>query len=104
MMHTIWMRLFITSLMLLGDYAYSSEFDSHFNADIIAGDNAGQSYQSALLDDDGTPWVPSQASGSEIRARIRFLPQIFKPAIARLPDSTRKYSSLNPRAPPLRAS
>ena len=101
MMHTIWMRLFVTSLMLLGDYAYSSEFDSHFDVDIAACDNSIQSYQSAALDVDGTGWVPGHASDDAIRPRFVFAPQTIKSVISPFPNNSHKYNSLNPRAPPV---
>jgi hypothetical protein len=101
MMNSIWMKLFVTSLMLLGDYAYSSEFDNRFDIDIAASNNTAQSYQSAALNDDGTQWAPSPADDHAMRQRIRFVPQTIKTDIARFPETAHKYTSLNPRAPPV---
>jgi hypothetical protein len=103
MMRTTWMKLFVASLMLLGDYAYSSEFDNRFDFDVAASDNSIPSYQSVTLDDDGTQWVPSQASENAIPPHLRFVPQTNKVVMSRFPETTRKYRSLNPRAPPEQA-
>jgi hypothetical protein len=103
MMHTIWMRLFVTSLMLLGDYAYSSDVNDRFDIDVAASDNPVQSYQSVLLDDDGTQWAPSLAGHNAIRPSIRFAPQTTLSIVSRFPDSAHRYNSFDPRAPPVSA-
>jgi hypothetical protein len=97
------MKLFVTSLMLLGDYAYSSEFDNRFDIDIAASNNPAQSYQSAALNDECAHWAPSPAGDSAIRLHIRFVPQTISTTITRFPDTAYKYTSLNPRAPPVLA-
>jgi hypothetical protein len=103
MMKSIWMKLFVTSLMLLGDYAYSSEFDNRFDIDIAASNNPAQSYQTTALNDDGAQWTPSQSGENTIRPRVHFVPQTTKTVIMRSPDCARKHTSINPRAPPLQA-
>jgi hypothetical protein len=95
------MRLLVTSLVLLGDYAYSSEFDNRFDIDMAAGNDPVQSYQSAALNDDGAHWAPGPTGDNAIRPRICIVPETISIAISRFTHSTRKYSSLNPRAPPL---
>jgi hypothetical protein len=103
MMNSIWMKLFVTSLMLLGDYAYSSEFDNRFDIDIAVSNNPAQSYQSTALNDDSAHWAPSPAGDNAIRLRIRFVPQTIRTAITQFPETAHKYTSLNPRAPPVQA-
>lgn len=101
MMHTIWMQLFVTSLMLLGDFAYSSDIDDRFDIDVAAGDTPVQSYQSASPDDDRTQWAPSLAGHNAIRPSIRIAPQTIEIVISRFSESAHRYNSFDPRAPPV---
>jgi hypothetical protein len=100
--HHIWTRVFVTSLLLLGDSAFASEIDHRDDIDAYTGGNIFQISQPALLDDSGAKWQPPVPNADQ--AGTAYYPAALTITSVTEPVSdTHIYHPFNSRAPPFPA-
>lgn len=100
MTHQILTRFFVTSLILLGEGAFTSEGNSRSDAAAAAIDNTVQFLPTAFLDD--------SEAGSQLVLNLPYLAPASSPLTDKVLDASTflaadaiEYSPANPRAPPV---
>ncbi len=99
----IWTRVFVASLILLGDGVFASEINHSDDVDAVAGDHSFQISLPALLDESGTKWQPLVPGVNTAETTYHPASQTISAASHAVLD-TRTYHPLNPRAPPIPAN
>lgn len=103
MMRSIWKKIVVACLVILGEGAFSSESNQRIDDNYEVNSKAVQLSQPSVLDDAGSRWKPSLAGTNTIRPYINKTYQTF--AVVTVPvTGLHKYQPLNPRAPPVPAS
>ena len=102
MTHHIWARVFVASLILLGDGVFAAEIDHRDGTDAYTGENTFQLFQPALLNDSGTKWQPLipnvNQAGTAYNLAALTIAAVTDPVLV-----IHKYQPLNSRAPPIPA-
>jgi hypothetical protein len=102
MMHRVWTKIVVASLIVLGDGVFASEIKERGDDRYEASGNVVQLSLPEVLDDIGYRWQPSLAGSNTIRLDIYLTYQSF--AVVTVPVSDLlKYHPFSPRAPPVPA-
>jgi len=102
MTQQIWTRVFVASLILLGDGVFASEINHSDDINAVTGDNIFQISLPALPDESGTKWQPLLPGVSTAETTYNRTSLTITAASHPVPD-THTYHPLNPRAPPIPA-
>ena len=99
----IFARVFIASLVFLGDLALATESRSRVETEAVASDITAQVSKQTIPDDSESSVEPA-AMGSGITLPVIFRINQKLPSIAWIAPGEHKYLSSYPRAPPQTAS
>lgn len=102
MMQSIWTKIVLAGLIILGDSAFASECSQCGDDCHEANGNTVQLLQPAALDDAGPGWKPPLALANSILTDINLAYKPF-PAVNVQLTALHKFHSFNPRAPPVPA-
>jgi hypothetical protein len=101
MMQSVWTRIVLAGLIILGDSLFASE-SSQYSDDSHEAGNAVQLLQAAGLDSAGPGWQPPVAGTNSLQTDSNLTFKPF-PAINVQLITLHEFHSFDPRAPPVPA-
>jgi len=99
MMHQIWIRIVVSSLILLGDSALASEIQHRCGDEAVASGNNVQISQPESLDDSNSRWQPLLTGVNSIKSKVNLRYQTLT-TLVHSNTYSYKYKLYNSRAPP----
>jgi hypothetical protein len=103
MTRLIWTKVFVASLVFLGDWAFAAENNLRAEIDAAANDITVQISKQILLTDSETKSQP-MLLGTDAKPQLYLYSNLIVTSSAPTLTDELKYHPSNPRAPPLPAS